>query len=67
MRQQWTALILSGALICAMSVPALAAAPVESASPPAPEETDSLPDSILYTERWRRSDGMKTARSPACP
>lgn len=48
MRQQWTALILSGALICAMSVPALAAAPVESASPPAPEETDSLPDSILY-------------------
>lgn len=49
MRQKWTVLALSGALICAMSVPALAAEPTEEPTfPPASEETVSLPDSILY-------------------
>ena len=41
MRRNWTALILSSALICALSVPALAAEP--------PEDSASAPESILYS------------------
>ena len=57
MRQQWTALILSGALICAMSVPALAAAPVESAavSPVPPQPTRPRPATAATTPERPRN------------
>ena len=49
MKRKWFALALSGALICALSLPAMAAEPAGTASSPADTQEDTLlPESILY-------------------
>lgn len=50
MNKKWTAWILSGAMICAMSAQALAAEPAIQPMPPVSEQSEAepLPHSVLY-------------------
>lgn len=61
MKQTLSALMLSGALLCALSVPALAAEPAAPQTDASLTQEETLPDSVLYygtvTEVVRNEDG----------
>lgn len=61
MKRTLSALMLSGALLCALSVPALAAEPAAPQTGTSLTQEETLPDSVLYygtvTEVVRDEDG----------
>lgn len=68
MNKKISALVLTGALTCALAVPALAAdvPAVPISAPVFVEEIDTLPDSVLYYGTVKEVGKMRTVGLPGC-